>query len=194
MTRVLVKLRINTQQTFLRIVTTLKSQPNKLFGSGEDHTNMKYSTPLLLASASWASALTQQCSGTAVNEGGNWFCGKISHILYEGIVGKGSFKAVTGMGSNGECHMEDKPYGGPLAPLDEDVSSYHASESVSMLCDQVSNNCSSQFTSAGLSSSRKLPCTTSLPRRSAMPRPRIASMADSTATGRYTSSRRRQIW
>ncbi|KND91419.1 Protein TOS1 [Tolypocladium ophioglossoides CBS 100239] len=83
---------------------------------------MKYSTSLLLASAGWASAIIQQCSGNAVNEGGNWFCGKINHILYEGFVGKGSFKAVTDMGSNGECKMEDKSYNGPLAPLDADLS------------------------------------------------------------------------
>lgn len=82
---------------------------------------MKHSVPVLLATAGWASALTQQCTGKAVDEGGNWFCGAVNHILYEGIVGKGSFKAVTNMGSNGDCQTEDKPYSGPLAPLDEDV-------------------------------------------------------------------------
>ncbi|KAK5992805.1 PGA52-like protein [Cladobotryum mycophilum] len=76
----------------------------------------------LLATASLATALTQQCTGNAVDEGGNWFCGAVSHILYEGLVGKGSFKAVTHMGDNGECTMEDKTYSGPLAPLDEDLS------------------------------------------------------------------------
>ena len=86
---------------------------------------MKHSTWFVLAFAGWASARTQDCSGTAVDEGGNWFCGEVSHILYQGLVGKGSFKAVTSMGSNGECQMEDKPYGGPLAPLDEDVSFYN---------------------------------------------------------------------
>lgn len=83
---------------------------------------MKYATTLLLASAGWASALTQACTGTAKNEGGNWFCGVVNHILYEGIQGKGSFKAVTGMSSTGECSTEDKAYSGPLAPLDEGVS------------------------------------------------------------------------
>ncbi|KAG5956518.1 hypothetical protein E4U58_006547 [Claviceps cyperi] len=83
---------------------------------------MKYSTSVLLASAGWASALKQQCSGTATNEGGNWFCGAVNQIVYEGIKGAGKFKAVTHMSDSGECHYEDKHYGGPLAPLDEDLS------------------------------------------------------------------------
>ena len=156
---------------------------------------MKYSTSLLLASVAWGSALTQQCSGTAVDEGGNWFCGKIDHILYEGVVGKGSFKDVTGMGSNGECHMADKPYGGPLAPLDEDVSSYNVSELVSTICDQTANKNSSPSMFAGLSSSRKLPCITLLKRRRSATRwPRLASIVDPSATDIYMSSRRGQTW
>ncbi|KAG6231039.1 hypothetical protein E4U34_006579 [Claviceps purpurea] len=83
---------------------------------------MKYSTPILLASAGWASALKQQCSGTATNEGGNWYCGAVNQIVYEGIKGAGKFKAVTHMSDSGECHYEDKHYSGPLAPLDEDLS------------------------------------------------------------------------
>ena len=83
---------------------------------------MKYTTSILLASASWASALTQQCSGTAIDEGGNWFCGAVKQIMYEGIAGSGSFKGVTNMGENGQCDTEDVPYIGPLAPLDQDVS------------------------------------------------------------------------
>ncbi|POR32729.1 Protein TOS1 [Tolypocladium paradoxum] len=80
---------------------------------------MKYSASLLLlASAGWASALTRRCA----DEGGNWFCNQVNHIRYEGIGGKGSFKDVTGMGSNGECQMTDKSYDGPLAPFDEDLS------------------------------------------------------------------------
>lgn len=77
---------------------------------------------LLLATAGVASALTQQCSGTAKDEGGNWFCGAVDHILYQGIGGKGSFKAVTNMDNNGNCIFEDNAYKGPLAPLDSDVS------------------------------------------------------------------------
>ncbi|KAG5983820.1 hypothetical protein E4U55_007053 [Claviceps digitariae] len=83
---------------------------------------MKYTTSVLLASAGWASALQQQCSGTATNEGGNWFCGAVNQIVYQGIKGSGKFKAVTHMGSSGECHFEDKEFSGPLAPLDEDLS------------------------------------------------------------------------
>lgn len=84
---------------------------------------MKFTATILLATAGWTSALTQQCSTSqGVNEGGNWFCGAVNQILYEGIRGSGSFKAVTAMGANGECLTEDKPYTGSLAPLDEDVS------------------------------------------------------------------------
>lgn len=83
---------------------------------------MKHSTALLLATAGWASALTQQCTGTAEDEGGNWFCGAVKEILYEGIVGRGSYKAVTSMSESGQCGTEDLPYSGPLAPLDQGVS------------------------------------------------------------------------
>ncbi|KFG77988.1 hypothetical protein MANI_004584 [Metarhizium anisopliae] len=84
---------------------------------------MKYSASVLLASAGLATALIQQCSSReAVDEGGNWFCGAVDQILYEGIQGKGSFKAVTEMSDAGECLQKDQSYGGPLAPLDQDLS------------------------------------------------------------------------
>lgn len=83
---------------------------------------MKYTTAIVLASTGLASALTQQCTGTAAEEGGNWFCGAIEQILYEGFSGSGSYKEVTNMGASGECETKDTPYSGPLAPLDEDVS------------------------------------------------------------------------
>ncbi|KAH0597834.1 hypothetical protein MHUMG1_04206 [Metarhizium humberi] len=84
---------------------------------------MKYTAPVLLASAGLATALIQQCSSReAVDEGGNWFCGAVDQILYEGIQGKGSFKAVTEMSDAGECLQKDQSYGGPLAPLDQDLS------------------------------------------------------------------------
>lgn len=84
---------------------------------------MKYTASVLLASAGLATALIQQCSSReAVDEGGNWFCGAVDQILYEGIQGKGSFKAVTEMSDAGECLQKDQSYGGPLAPLDQDVS------------------------------------------------------------------------
>ncbi|RMJ17108.1 hypothetical protein CDV36_003190 [Fusarium kuroshium] len=83
---------------------------------------MKFTTPVLLASAGVASALTQQCTGNALNEGGNYFCGAVKQILYEGFAGSGSYKAVTNMGNNKQCDTEDVPYSGPLAPLDEGLS------------------------------------------------------------------------
>ncbi|KAF4469995.1 hypothetical protein FALBO_3108 [Fusarium albosuccineum] len=83
---------------------------------------MKFTAPFLLASAASVSALTQQCSGTALEEGGNWFCGAVKQILYEGFAGSGTYKAVTNMGKDGQCDSEDIPYSGPLAPLDEDLS------------------------------------------------------------------------
>ncbi|KPM38622.1 hypothetical protein AK830_g7950 [Neonectria ditissima] len=83
---------------------------------------MKYTAAIVLASTGLSSALTQQCTGTAAEEGGNWFCGVIDQILYEGFSGSGTYKAVTNMGDNGQCDSEDVPYSGPLAPLDEDLS------------------------------------------------------------------------
>ncbi|KID75300.1 Protein TOS1 [Metarhizium brunneum] len=84
---------------------------------------MKYTASVLLASAGLATALIQQCSSReAVDEGGNWFCGAVDQILYEGIQGNGSFKAVTKMSDAGECLQKDQSYRGPLAPLDQDLS------------------------------------------------------------------------
>lgn len=83
---------------------------------------MKYSAPVLLASAGLASAFTQQCTGSAVEEGGNWFCGAVKQILYEGFAGSGTYKAVTNMGTGGQCDSQDVAYNGPLGPLSEDLS------------------------------------------------------------------------
>ncbi|KAI8710239.1 hypothetical protein NCS52_01592000 [Fusarium sp. LHS14.1] len=83
---------------------------------------MKFITPAILAAAGLVSALTQQCTGTALNEGGNWFCGAVKQILYEGFAGSGTYKAVSKMTNDGQCIQEDVPYSGPLAPLDEDLS------------------------------------------------------------------------
>ncbi|KAM4058470.1 putative TOS1-like glycosyl hydrolase [Hirsutella rhossiliensis] len=83
---------------------------------------MRLGSSLLLSSAGWASALTQQCSGKAVNEGGNYFCGKVGHILYEGLRGNGKYDAVAAMDSKGTCAYVNKTYSGPLAPLDEGLS------------------------------------------------------------------------
>ncbi|KAJ6442944.1 Protein TOS1 [Purpureocillium lavendulum] len=87
------------------------------------HIIMKLSIALLLASSTgWATALERQCHGNARNEGGNWFCGEIEHMLYTGMRSRGSYKTVTGMGSNGQCSMQDKSYDGPLGPLDDELS------------------------------------------------------------------------
>ncbi|KAG8422063.1 target of Sbf [Metarhizium acridum] len=84
---------------------------------------MKYAASVLLASAGLATALVKQCSsGEAVKEGGIWSCGVVNQILYEGIQGKGSFKAVTAMSASGKCLQEDQSYGGSLAPLDQGLS------------------------------------------------------------------------
>ncbi|KAM3514033.1 hypothetical protein MY11210_002350 [Beauveria gryllotalpidicola] len=85
---------------------------------------MKY-TPIPLvamASSMAAASLTQQCSGSAVNEGGNFFCGAVDQILYQGIGGSGSYEAVKSMSATGECQRETKTFSGPLAPLDEGLS------------------------------------------------------------------------
>ncbi|OAA61576.1 hypothetical protein ISF_05655 [Cordyceps fumosorosea ARSEF 2679] len=61
--------------------------------------------------ATLVAGLTQQCSGTASNEGGNFFCGAVDQILYQGIGKPGTYQAVTGMTSSGE-----------LPPFDEGLS------------------------------------------------------------------------
>ncbi|KAJ3498421.1 hypothetical protein NLG97_g1128 [Lecanicillium saksenae] len=83
---------------------------------------MKHAAIALVATANMAAALTQQCSGSAVNEGGNFFCGAVNHILYQGIGGSGNYERITNMGANGECQKEVKTFSGPLAPLDEGLS------------------------------------------------------------------------
>lgn len=85
---------------------------------------MKSAAIAMVATANMAAALTQQCSGAAFNEGGNFFCGAINHILYQGIGGSGNYEEVTHMGPTGECKKTSQSYSGPLAPFDEDVSLY----------------------------------------------------------------------
>ncbi|KYK54682.1 hypothetical protein DCS_06642 [Drechmeria coniospora] len=84
---------------------------------------MKYSDALLLASAGSAAGLVKQCSsGKPVEENNNYFCGEVKHLRYEGIMGDGSYKSVTGMTDSGGCPTESKSFHGPLAPLDEGLS------------------------------------------------------------------------
>ena len=81
----------------------------------------KFLTLLLLGAAGSASALTQQCTGEAVDDAGNWYCGAVSQILYEGFVTSGSYQQVTDMTDTGDCEMQAKSYSGALSPLNEDV-------------------------------------------------------------------------
>lgn len=81
---------------------------------------MKTSTVIMLASATVGQAL-QQCSGTAKEEGGNWWCGAVSQILYSNVGHPGTYKAVNNMGDDGSCSFEDVAFSGPLAPFNEEV-------------------------------------------------------------------------
>lgn len=82
---------------------------------------MRRANWLLLSSAGCTLALTQQCHNGPVNEGGNYFCGNVAHLLYEGLRGNGQYDAVATMDSSGRCDFVSKTYSGPLAPLDEGV-------------------------------------------------------------------------
>lgn len=82
---------------------------------------MKTSSALLtLGSAAMVAGL-QQCTGSAKEEGGNWFCGAVDQILYSNVGHPGTYKAVSHMGSDGSCKFEDKAFTGPLAPFNEEV-------------------------------------------------------------------------
>ncbi|KAF4784673.1 hypothetical protein HER10_EVM0011047 [Colletotrichum scovillei] len=81
---------------------------------------MKSYTVLMLASAAVTQAI-QQCSGTAKEEGGNWFCGAVDQILYSNVGHPGTYKAVNHMGDDGSCTFEDVAFSGPLAPFNEEL-------------------------------------------------------------------------
>ncbi|PHH66999.1 hypothetical protein CDD81_4394 [Ophiocordyceps australis] len=85
---------------------------------------MKCSLASLVAAAGSAWGLTQQCSASeAVNESGNWFCGNVEHILYEGLPrGSWSYDEVLEMSPEGKCIVREKQYNGPLGPLAQDLS------------------------------------------------------------------------
>ncbi|KAM0335336.1 hypothetical protein ACHAQA_000381 [Verticillium albo-atrum] len=82
---------------------------------------MKSSAILTLGSAAMVAGL-QQCTGTAKDEGGNWFCGAVDHILYSNVGHPGTYKAVSQMGSDGSCNFEDQAFTGPLAPFNEELT------------------------------------------------------------------------
>ncbi|KXH60426.1 hypothetical protein CSAL01_05707 [Colletotrichum salicis] len=81
---------------------------------------MKSYTVIMLALAAVSQAL-QQCSGTAKEEGGNWWCGAVDQILYSNVGHPGSYKAVNHMGDDGSCTFEDVAFSGPLAPFNEEL-------------------------------------------------------------------------
>jgi hypothetical protein len=54
---------------------------------------------------------------------GNWFCQPVQAIQYSNVGSSGSYKQITDMDlKTGSCQSQMKPYSGPLAPLDEEVS------------------------------------------------------------------------
>ncbi|KAJ0160966.1 putative pga52 -like protein [Colletotrichum tanaceti] len=81
---------------------------------------MKSSTVAMVASAAVGQAL-QQCSGTAKQEGGNWFCGAVDQILYSNVGHAGTYKAINHMGKDGSCTFDKIPFTGPLAPFNEEL-------------------------------------------------------------------------
>ncbi|KAM0564600.1 hypothetical protein ACHAPJ_000815 [Fusarium lateritium] len=83
---------------------------------------MKLSSLVLLTYTGLSLGLTQQCTGNAINEGGNWFCGAVKEILYQGFSSSGSYKTVTNMGNDGSCQTQPFSYSGTLGPLSEDLS------------------------------------------------------------------------
>jgi Tos1-like cell wall protein len=96
--------------------------------------SMKSSAILTLGSAAMATAF-QQCSGSAKNEGGNWFCGAVDHILYSNVGHPGTYKAVSHMGSDGSCKYESKEFSGPLAPYNEEVCHSDSTSLPKRYCD-----------------------------------------------------------
>lgn len=81
---------------------------------------MKSSVVLALSSAALVAGL-RQCTGSSRNEGGNWFCGAVSQILYSNVGNSGSYQAVSRMGNDGSCEFEEHPYSGSLGPFNEEV-------------------------------------------------------------------------
>ena len=63
------------------------------------------------------------CAKGSVNIKGNFYCQSVKAITYSGVGASNSYNSVTSMGENGKCEAKPKHYSGPLAPLDEEVSS-----------------------------------------------------------------------
>jgi hypothetical protein len=65
---------------------------------------------------------TVAATGKLIN--GNWYADSIERIAYTGVGGAGTYQRITNMESaTGACSKEPRPFSGPLAPFDEDVSS-----------------------------------------------------------------------
>lgn len=78
---------------------------------------MRYSiATALLASATYVAA------DNCIEDGGNWYCNKATHIKYTNVGGTGSYDAVSLMDSSGTCNFGSSSYSGGIAPLDQQVS------------------------------------------------------------------------
>lgn len=66
------------------------------------------------------------CGQGSHEEKGNFYCQPVKAITYSGVGASNSYNAVTSMGDNGLCTSQPKPYSGPLAPLNEEVSLHFA--------------------------------------------------------------------
>ena len=67
--------------------------------------------------------VADNCARGSVNIKGNFYCQPVKAITYSGVGATNSYNSVTSMGEDGKCASQPKHYSGPLAPLDEEVSS-----------------------------------------------------------------------
>ncbi|RDI89863.1 hypothetical protein Vi05172_g195 [Venturia inaequalis] len=71
-------------------------------------------TPFLLLS-------TAAAAGNLIN--GNWYAASTERLAYHGLGGAGAYMEVTHMDpATGTCSKAARPFSGPLAPFDEDIS------------------------------------------------------------------------
>lgn len=62
------------------------------------------------------------CGNNAVNEGGNWYCGMVKALTYNGVGGENKYNKITKMdGDSGSCESSPFGYSGNMSPLDEEV-------------------------------------------------------------------------
>ncbi|KAI5284430.1 target of Sbf [Ascosphaera acerosa] len=67
-------------------------------------------------------ALGQGNCPNAQQIGGNWYCGAVKSITYNGFPRSGSYKGVASMGKDGQCEFKDVPFDGPFGPFGEELS------------------------------------------------------------------------